>query len=368
MDNGSSFQQWKNGYPSVSTYDLAIQEREADLVIATFGRAVYILDDIRPLRKLAAAKGVLPSGIAAFSPGEAYLASFRNAPGYDWSNWGLWDAENRPRGAAISYFINPALQSDTSTRKPKLDSVWVRIFNEKNENIRNLKWKADTGINRRYWNMDEKGFRTPGSPRPPPGSIEPAGPQVLPGNYKIVFSIGALTDSTVISVKDDPRIGNRNEIKLAQRALQNRLRESSDKLVEGMDRLNEAEETTQKIDAQTRGMDGKAIDSLRRSTKMMQDGIKALREFINGKAQTRQGYGSVPQITVMNQWQQASSAITSKPIIPGKQEQMLVERSEGLIREAVQRINNFFETKWKAYRKLAEETPVNLFKDYRAIE
>ncbi|MGZ5133834.1 MAG: WD40/YVTN/BNR-like repeat-containing protein, partial [Flavitalea sp.] len=49
FDNGGSFQQWKNGYPAVSTYDLAIQEREADLVIATFGRALYILDDIRPL-------------------------------------------------------------------------------------------------------------------------------------------------------------------------------------------------------------------------------------------------------------------------------------------------------------------------------
>jgi len=43
LDNGNSFQQWKNGYPSVSTYDLAIQEREADLVIATFGRALWIL-------------------------------------------------------------------------------------------------------------------------------------------------------------------------------------------------------------------------------------------------------------------------------------------------------------------------------------
>ena len=50
LDNGFSFQQWKNGYPSVSTYDLAIQEREADLAIATFGRSMWILDDIRPLR------------------------------------------------------------------------------------------------------------------------------------------------------------------------------------------------------------------------------------------------------------------------------------------------------------------------------
>ncbi|RYY96717.1 MAG: hypothetical protein EOO11_12780 [Chitinophagaceae bacterium] len=47
LNNGASFQQWKNGYPSVSTYDLAIQEREADLVIATFGRSLWVLDDIQ---------------------------------------------------------------------------------------------------------------------------------------------------------------------------------------------------------------------------------------------------------------------------------------------------------------------------------
>jgi hypothetical protein len=44
LDNGVNFQQWKNGYPSVSTYDFAIQDREADLAIATFGRSVM---DIR---------------------------------------------------------------------------------------------------------------------------------------------------------------------------------------------------------------------------------------------------------------------------------------------------------------------------------
>src|SRR5690606_40392587 len=40
LDNGNSFEQWKNGYPSVSTYDLAIHEREADLVICNIGRAL----------------------------------------------------------------------------------------------------------------------------------------------------------------------------------------------------------------------------------------------------------------------------------------------------------------------------------------
>ena len=368
LDNGVSFQQWKNGYPSVSTYDLAIQEREADLVIATFGRAIYILDDIRPLRELAATKGMIQGKLIAFAAGDAYQATYKSAPGYDWSTWGLWDAENRPRGAPLSYFINQASTGDTSEKKNLIDSVWVKIYNDKNENIRTLRWKADSGMNRRYWSMDEKGFRSPGSPRPRAGSVEPAGSPVLAGSYKVVFTAGTSMDSTHITVKDDPRTGNRNEIKLAQRALQMRLRKSTDKLVEGMDRLADAEEVLQKMDSHIRGMEGVQIDSLRKSTKRTQDEIKAIREFISGKPQTRQGFGSVPQITVINQWQQASTAITSKAVIPGQQEEMLVERSEGLMREAVQRINVFFDSKWNAYRKLAEETPVILFKDYTPIQ
>ena len=363
LDNGSTFQQWKNGYPSVSTYDLAIQEREADLVIATFGRAIYVLDDIRPLRALASSKGIVSKPLMVFSPGDAYQVSYRNQPGYEWSTWGLWDAENRPRGAAISYFMTPA--RDTSRRAGR-DSVAVKIFNEKNENIRNLKWKVDSGLNRSYWAMDEKGVRFPGSGRGRTAA-EPSGWQVLPGRYKVVLTAGRNSDSTYITVKDDPRIENRNNIKVAQREMLLRLRKSSEKLTEGLDRLLEAEEITQKVDAQIKGIEGRPMDSLRRSTKVIQDSIKAIREFINGKPETRQGTGSVPQITVINQLGAANSAITSKPLAPGQQEEMLVKRAEDLIAEAIRKINQFFQVNWSAYRRQVEETPVKLFKDYNPL-
>ena len=366
MDNGNSFQQWTSGFPSVSTFDLAIQEREADLVIATFGRAIYVLDDIRPLRGLAKNKGVLNKNLLVFNTPEAYQVSYRNAPGYEWSTYGIWDADNRPRGAAISYFVHPSLLlKDTSRRRQ--DSVWVRFYNDKNENIRNLRWKADTGLNKGYWQMDEKGFRNPGSPRPRLGAQEPSGWLVLPGTYKVKVSLGNQTDSNYIVVKGDPRIENQDQIRLAQRAMQLRLRKTSDKLTEGMDRLTEAEDVSKKVEAQLTGVEGIAADSVRRASKKIQDDIKIIREFISGKPQIRQGYGSVPQITVLNQLQQANAAITSKPLVPSKQEEMLVIRAEGLMTEAIQKINAFFETKWAAYRKQVESTPVKLFKDYAPL-
>lgn len=366
MDNGQTFQQWKNGYPSVSTYDLAIQEREGDLVIASFGRSLYVLDDIRPLRALASNKGMVKKKVSLFPIPDAYQASYKNAPGYEWSTWGLWDADNRPRGAAISYYIHPDIKKDTG-RFTRIDSVWVRIYNDKNENIRNLKWKADTGMNRRYWSMDEKGFRNPGTARPRSGAPETSGWQVLPGQYKVVLQAGRETDSAMIGVKDDPRIGDRSSIRLAQRALQLRLRKQADKLTEGMDRLTESEEVIRKIETQVANVSEKEADSIKGSIRRTQDEIRAIREFISGKRETRQGYGSVPQITVLNQMQQANSAAVAKPVVPGATEEMLVSRAEGLITEAVQKINTFYATQWLSFRKLVEGTPVNLFKEYEPL-
>jgi photosystem II stability/assembly factor-like uncharacterized protein len=367
VDNGVSFQQWKNGYPSVSTYDLAIQEREADLVIATFGRALWILDDIRPLRKLAANKGMLNKAFVAFDSRNVVQAQFKNAPGYEWSTWGIWDAENRPANAPISYFIKAS--SDTSA-KAKKDSVVVKIYNDKNEVIRNLKWAADSGFNRAYWGMEEKGFRTPGSGGGGRrmggggggrGGAEPAGQKALPGIYKVVMAYKGISDSTMITLLDDPRLGNRNNIKTAQAALRAELKKSGDQLIEAMDLLTEADEASKKVETYTKEMKGATVDSLKKSTKKLQDEIKALREFISGTTQTKQGYGQVPQITVMNQYQQASSAISSKSIEPGAQEKMLVERAAGLISDAVKKANAFKEGSWKKYMEQVAATKMDPF-------
>ena len=362
FDNGTSYQQWKNGYPSVSTYDMAIQEREADLVIATFGRALWVLDDIRPLRKLASAKGEWNKSFASFPAGSTVQASYKNAPGYEWSTWGVWDATNRPAGAAVSYYIKPV--SDTSKKK---DSVQVKIYNDKNEIVRNLKWAADSGFNRRSWGMEEKGFRMPGSGgrgrRGGGGGSgdEPAGQQAMPGTYKVVLKYKVETDSTYVTLVDDPRLGDRSGIKAAQAALRNELKKSGDQLVEAMDVLTEADDATKKVDAYIKDMSGKEIDSLKKTTKKIQEEVKSIRESITGKPQTKQGYGQVPTITVMNTYQQASQSISSKPIAPGEQEKILVEKASKLITDAVNKVTAFKEGSWKKYKEQVAATKLDPF-------
>lgn len=406
LDNGASFEQWKNGYPSVSTYDLAIQEREADLVIATFGRAIWVLDDIRPLRKLAASKGqALTAPVTVFAAPDAIQAQFKAAPGYEWSVNGLWDAENRRRGASVSFYINkPKAPADSAAKQPAApaepapavtvspqggggggprgggarfggggglrgDTAWVRIYNDKNELVRTLRWGVDTGFNRQYWGMEEKGIRQPGSPKPQPGAAEPGGFPVFPGTYKLVMTYARASDSVFINVKDDPRLEDRNAIRLAQKAMYDRLKKPAAKLTEGMDRLTEAEEVCTKMQAQLKGLEGKDADSLRKSTTKMLDEIKKIREFISGKTSDKQGITRSPfEVTPMTQLQQAQQSIFSKMVAPGPQVEVLVSNAEKAVGEAVNRINSFFSGAWSAYRQQVEGTKLNLFKEYKPIE
>jgi photosystem II stability/assembly factor-like uncharacterized protein len=411
LDNGVSFEQFKNGYPSVSTYDMAIQEREADLAIATFGRALWILDDIRPLRKAAANSGkAFTAPITVFTAPDAYQAQYRAATGYEWSTYGLYDAENRRRGAEISFFINRPKGADTASRQQppaaaptqptaapqgggggggrggggfggggfgqggagsgrRGDTAMARIYNAENKLIRTLRWGVDSGFNRAYWGMEEKGFRQPGSAKPAPNAPEPGGFQVLPGTYKVVLTYARASDSTFVTVKDDPRLGNRNDIKIAQRKMIDRLLKSADKLTTGMDQLTESEELLTKMTAQLRGVEGKDADSLRKSTTKMQDEIKAIREFISGKTSTAQGITRSPfEVTVMIQLQAAQQSIFSKMVAPGPQPEKMVENAEKAVKEAVDKINAFYSSKWKDYRTQVEATKVNLFKEYKPIE
>jgi photosystem II stability/assembly factor-like uncharacterized protein len=396
FNDGNSFQHCKNDdFPAVSTFDLAEQEREADLVIATFGRALWVMDDIRPLRKMAANTGkTFSKHITTFETPAAYQASYNAATGYEWSTNGLWDAENRKRGAEISYFINmPAKSADTSKSKEgapggaaiggtgttKADSLQVKIYNDKNELIRNLKWKADSGFNRQWWGMEERGFRQPGQARTGGGGgggriaaggggAEPGGLQVFPGTYKVVLNYGKESDSTYVTIKDDPRLNKTEEVKLAQRKMLERLRKSSDKLLTGMDRLSESEEVLTKMATELKGLEGKDMDSLRKVTTATQDTVKAIREYITGRTSDRQGLSRPPQITVLSTMQTAQQYIQAKSVAPGQQEEQLVKNAEAMIAEAVRRINNFYATNWTNYRKLVESTRVNLFKDYPPIQ
>jgi photosystem II stability/assembly factor-like uncharacterized protein len=392
VDEGVTFTQWKAGFPPVSTMDLSIQEREADLVIATFGRAIYVLDNIRPLRQLAANGKLLEGKIAAFANADAYQANYRDAHGAGFMADANFIGENRKKGAKLSYFYNPP-KKDTTTAKlsvnvgkgqnttsaviakdstkknvTKYDTVYVKIYNAENKLIRTLQHKPDsTGFQSLMWNMTEKGVRNPGTPKPKKNAADANGIEVLAGKYKLVFVCGDAKDSSSIEIKDDPRVPVSKEVQMVKRALYARMEKSIVQLTEATDRLTEAEDVAKTIQSQVKDKEGKELEDLGKLSKTIQDSIKAKREIITGRKFEKQGYGRPYQITPQGKIYEAMNYINSKQITPTKADVTLVEQLETLTKETIEKVNKFFATNWTEYRKKVESTPLKTFKDYLPI-
>jgi photosystem II stability/assembly factor-like uncharacterized protein len=418
VDEGANFTQWKNGFPPVSTMDLSIQEREADLVIATFGRAIYVLDNIRPLRQIAATNGtILTQKLATFDNATGYIANYRDAAGAGFAGDANYTGENRKKGFKLSYFYNPPKKDTSSVKKDtqnilenkasnsniksgekaknkrlevkntdnvavapsmpkdttkksgmKYDTVYVKIYNAENKLIRTLQHKPDSlGYQSFMWNMTEKGVRFPGTPKPKKNAPDGNGIDVLSGKYKAVFTCGDAKDSTMIEVKDDPRVPISTEVKTAQRVLYARMEKSITQLTEATDRLSEAEEIAKAVQSQVKDKEGKTFEDLGKASKSIQDSIKVKREIITGKKFEKQGYGRPYQVTAQGKIFEAMNYISSKQISPTKGDINLVEQLEILTKESIEKINNFFANNWLEYRKKVEANPVKTFKDYSPI-
>jgi hypothetical protein len=372
LDNGISYQQWKNGYPSVSTYDLAIQEREADLAIATFGRSLWVLDDIKPLRKLASAKGA-ENKFFVTAPAESYNFSVKNSP-YEWSTWGMWDAPNKPTGLPITIYTTDTVKKAKVQIKDINDSV-----------IRTLTFKIDTGFNRNHWGFEQKGKRAAGMPKSGGGGRrmmdeEPSavgsneeekeitGRDVLAGKYKLVVTVGTYKDSVWVEVKDDPRLPNKNDVVLAQDAALAKLQPANDKYNAALDLIDDAELVLTGLKAEWKDKKDKGVDTLNKAHKVVSDKLKDLRAYMMGKKQEKQGYGTVPVITPLGIIRNASMLISGKNAMPAEQEQAAIEAAIKAADEIAIKVNAFIEKDWAAFRKLVEANPIKKFKEVSLIK
>jgi hypothetical protein len=117
VDGGGKWVQLKGGLPTIAVRDLAIQSREGDLAIATFGRGFYILDDYTPLRRVT--RGVLDGAPALFPVRQASM--FIPALPYGWKGKGFlgesfYTASNPPFGAVFTYYLKEEIKTKRAAR------------------------------------------------------------------------------------------------------------------------------------------------------------------------------------------------------------------------------------------------------------
>lgn len=199
IDAGANWTQWTNGYGTIPTQDMVIHPREHDLVIGTFGRSFWVLDDIRPLRTMASIglKNILEKEIHIFDTPDAYRVFQGESFGYRANLVGeaIFEGENRPLGAMISYYFKASGQ--------KTNNVKVEILDASGDVIKTLNQRAQAGVNRFQWRMDTDG---PELPNPTATRRFSRGPDVLPGTYTVRMTYKGAKSENRVTVHADPRI------------------------------------------------------------------------------------------------------------------------------------------------------------------
>jgi len=241
FDDGDHWQSMRLNLPSTSIRDMVFHtdHNMNDIVICTYGRGMWVLDDMSPLREIAA-KGQQIAAAPAylFKPGDAIRAR-ANANWDQPINPELPHAQNPPYGALLYYHLS---------KKPG-GEIKIQIFDSANKLVRTITstpppmvqrapypdyWlmppteralSTNIGTNRINWDLrydDPPGFNPDinNQMNSSPGSVTPAphGPLALPGTYTLKLIVDGQTYTQSLVVHNDPRIGESPAMMTALRA------------------------------------------------------------------------------------------------------------------------------------------------------
>ena len=209
IDGGRNWAQYKpTGFPSVAVRDLVVHPRTSDLVLATHGRGVWIVDDISPLRALTPALMSEEAGFLPSQPAAQLLETF--------GGWAEGDATytgpNRPTVAFLNYY---------QRSRHIFGDLKLEIFDAQGKLVDTLPTSKHRGVNRAVWNMHLKPPRVPPAATAAFGAA--VGPRVLPGTYTVKMTKDEKVYTTQLQVVLDPRVKFTLEDRKAQYDLANRV-------------------------------------------------------------------------------------------------------------------------------------------------
>ena len=223
-DDGASWVQLKNNLPPAPIYYIAIQKNFRDLVLATYGRGFYILDDLTPIR--AWSQGQFNQN-KLLAPKQAYRFNYKTGIH---SASSLVTGSNPPYGASINYYLADSVKENPS----------IIILNQKGDTIQTIAGNKTKGLHRAWWNLAHTSIELPALKTIPdqknylhldsngnrkmfiydlnigPG-LEPI--RVPPGVYTVVLKIGSNLQKQSLNVLNDPNLNSNITAIEAQYAL-----------------------------------------------------------------------------------------------------------------------------------------------------
>lgn len=388
FDKGVNWNQWEHDYPNISTMDLKIHPREHDLIVGTFSRAAYILDDISPLREIATKGGeAFDSKIDIISIPDAYLASSGRSPGVRFPGDMKWRGENRWMGARISYYCQTpekgkekkgeeksfsakASEDEGKDKKKKDDGkkATVHILTLDGDSLRTFTTEPDsTGVNLTRWGLDTKGVRRPSRRERKPDADQPGGGMaVAPGTYKVVMEYRGAKDSAEVTVHYDPRLEFDPAVRDAKKVLFDRWEIMVEKADKGFEQTKMGLKTIKAVKQSLTNVE----DSLKKDVLAIADSLsKEIKKIqkIYMNPEDAKGYLDDNHLLTTYIWK-SRSYINTGSQAPGENAEVALKFCEGKVEETVALINQVFGETWVDWRKQVEAIETSPFEEIERIE
>ncbi|TAN04177.1 MAG: hypothetical protein EPN36_09855 [Rhodanobacteraceae bacterium] len=271
FDDGAHWEAMTANLPTMAVFDLKFTKSPHDLVLATHGRGLWILDNLQALE--------------SWQPTMA-KAAFRVFPASEGIEWLTFDGRhigpapgdfvtpNPPSGPVIAYSLSKAIRvpkgcaaeakADKSAQKngdkkkhappfKDCNPVTITITDSAGKPVATFRAPGKAGINRVSWNMHYTGVELPKSMRPPREheSHQPTGPLALPGTYQATVKADGHSDKIALQVTPDPRVDTPMSVQQAVFASAMKLRDEAAADVAMIARTHAMQETLGKVLAST---------------------------------------------------------------------------------------------------------------------
>ena len=215
VDGGARWTQLEGGLPTISMRDLAIQRRESDLVLGTFGRSFYVLDDYSPLRDVSRERLEREAMLFPVKRSWMFMEALPlGLRGKSFQGDSFYAADNPPVGAVFTYYLKDELKTLKKRRQEEEERVegeggtvrypsWDELRAEDREQepaivltikdasgqvVRRLTGPTSKGFHRVAWDFrfpDSLPTRLEEQPLDNPFRSPPMGPMVVPGTYEV---------------------------------------------------------------------------------------------------------------------------------------------------------------------------------------
>jgi hypothetical protein len=224
LDGGKQWAQYKgNAMPNVAVRDLAIHPRDHDLVIATHGRGIWIVDDITPLRALT------PDTLTKEAVFLQVTPAVERVPAQ--GGWVTGDAQyvgpNKPGDAVITYY---------QKKRHIFGDLTMEVFAPDGKSLGTIPTSKRRGLSRVAWPMRLKAPRVPTAASALFGAA--FGPRVLPGTYTVRMTKDKNIYTTQLNVVSDPRSKAQADDLRAQFDLSMKLHTLLNEMTFAVDRIN----------------------------------------------------------------------------------------------------------------------------------